>query len=189
MKKVGIWIDHRRAVVVLAFVSSLLAFSARAQVPIIQVYLDDEFQITDAVCPGFGLVDTLYVVASNFSVPIVDVEYQILGFGSFSPLFDILPSGFTATGFSGAGINVSFGGPADATGLFLVERIGGGWFCADCTGPILTLSVVPHPDSGKIQATAWPTLSKIEAAGGINILCTSIPVRETTWGKVKALFR
>jgi len=155
----------------------------------VQVYLDDELETIHRQCPPAGTLDTLYVVASNFSPPIIDVEYRIETYGNFGILLDLLPAGFTSDGFSGDGIRVSFGAPMDASGKFVVQRIWGAWFCANCGGSPAYLIVQPQPDSGKIQATSWPSLMKVEATGGFNDFCGVLPVKTSTWGQIKALYR
>ncbi len=77
----------------------------------------------------------------------------------------------------------------DASGKLVVQRIWGAWFCANCGGSTAYITVQPHPDSGKIQATSWPDLMKIEARGGFNNLCGVLPVKSSTWGRIKALYR
>jgi len=51
------------------------------------------------------------------------------------------------------------------------------------------VTVEPHPNSAKIQATSWPDLLKIEAAGGYNNMCGVLSVEPSTWGRIKALYR
>ena len=167
-----------------------LASAVSAQVPIVQVYLDAELQTIHRKCPPFGTEDTLYVAASNFPWPIADIEYRVETYGNFAILEDLLPVGYSSDGYSATGIRVSFNGPVDASGTIVVQRILGGWFCNDCGGPTFPyIAVKPHPDSGKIQATRWPNLVKIEGTGGFNALCGDIAVESSTWGSIKALYR
>lgn len=102
---------------------------------------------------------------------------------------DLLPNGYTGDGYSWDGIRVSFGGPVDASAKLLVERIVVIWTCESCSGGVVFFTVEPHPDTGKIQATGWPDLMKIEATGGSNDLCGVLPVEPSTWGRIKALYR
>lgn len=169
---------------------ALFASFAAAQVPIVQVYLDSELLTIHRDCPPFGTPDTLYVAASNFIQPILDIEYRVETYGNFALLGDFFPNGSSGLGTSGTGIRVAFGGPIDASGTVLVQSIVGGWFCNDdCGGGPLFITVQPHPESGKIQGTAWPDLTKIEATGGVNFLCGTVPVEPSTWGRIKALYR
>ena len=170
---------------------SLLAHPARAQAPTVQVYLDSQFQVVHRTCPPDGTLDTLYVVASGFTSPITDIEYSVNLFGNFIFVQDLVATGFSGTGYSGVGIRVDFGGPTNAHGNLLVQRIHGFWTCQPCGGggfwPFIV--VEPHNESGKIQATRWPDLTKVEAAGGVNSLCGVLPTEPTTWGRIKALYR
>lgn len=170
---------------------SLLAQPTRAQAPTVQVYLDSQFHVVHRTCPPSGTVDTLYVVASGFSSPITDIEYSINLFGNFAFIQDLIPTGFSGIGYSGTGMRVSFGGPTNASGNLLVQSIWGFWNCQPCGGGafIPFIVVEPHNESGKIQATQWPDLAKVEADGGVNSLCGVLPTEPTTWGRIKALYR
>ena len=168
---------------------ALLASLAAAQVPIVQVYLDSELLTIHRDCPGHGIPDTLYVAVSNFTQPILDIEYRVETYGNFALLGDFFPNGFSGLGTSGTGIRVAFGGPIDASGTVLVQSVVGGWFCSCSEINFPYFVVQPHPESGKVQATAWPDLTKIEATGGVNFLCGTVPVESSTWGRIKALYR
>jgi len=168
----------------------VLASSARSQTPVVHVYLDPQFQVLHRTCPPSGTIDTLYVVASGFTSPITDIEYSVNLYGNFAFVQDLIPPGFSGTGYSGVGMRVDFGGPTNVVGKVLVQRIFGYWSCQPCGGGFIPFIVVePHNESGKIQATRWPDLAKIEADGGINPLCGVLPVASSTWGRIKALYR
>jgi hypothetical protein len=169
---------------------SLTATVARSQSPVVQVYLDSQFQVLYRPCPPVTTIDTLYVVASGFTSPITDIEYSVNLYGNFVFFQDLIPAGFSGTGYSGVGMRVDFGGPINVVGKVLVQRIFGAWSCQPCGGGFIPFIVVePHNVSGKIQATRWPDLAKIEADGGINPLCGVLPVASSTWGSIKALYR
>jgi len=167
-----------------------IAPSSVAQVPIVQVYLDSELLTIHRECAPLGTPDTLYVVASNFTQPILDIEYRIETYGNLLIAEDLLPEGFTGEGYSGSGIRVLFGTPLDASARIVVERLYVLWTCNNsCSGSPLYLTVQPHPQSGRIQATRWPDLVKLDALGGFNSFCGVLPVTSSTWGQIKALYR
>lgn len=178
-----------KRLIVFVFLAGVFASSVPAQVPIVQVYLDSELLMIHSVCGTYNTIDTLYVVASNFTPPIVDIEYRIDTHGNFLIVQDLLPNGYISDGYSWSGIRLSFGGPVDASAKVVVERIVGVWTCESCSGGVVYFQVEPHPDTGKIQATGWPDLMKIEATGGPNDLCGALPVEPSTWGRIKALYR
>ena len=176
-------------IIAMAFPALLPIPDAFAQTPAVQMFFDEQFQVPAMECTG-AVLDTLYVVANGFDAQIVDIEYLIYLNVYLLWIADLIEPTYTATGTSVAGIVVSFPAPVDATGPFLIQRILFEWLCDGCPHDgIPYIQVRPHPISGKVQATRWPDLVKIEAAGMTNVLCGVIPVEETTWGQVKALYR
>jgi len=188
-------------VVSLFLVGIAAAPAALAQVPNVALYTDKALQEREIVgCPEEppGVIfDTLYVVASGFTMAMASIEYRIdlspqLGF-----VGDIVPAG-VAEGFSIDGIRISFATPADATGQLLVQKIEFIYGCEGCknwkTGITIMdvpLRVLPHPGSGKIQAVRWPDIVAIEATGSPAILCprAGAPVEGSTWGAIKSLYQ
>jgi len=176
-------------IVITSFFAVLPLPGAFAQTPTVQMFFDEQLQVSMMECPGF-VFDTLYVVASGFDTQIVDVEYVISLNGHLDWYADLLPPTYTAVGISVTGIVVSFPEPVDANGPFLIQRIIAQWICVGCPQPgIPFIAVEPHPTSGKVQATRWPDMTKVEAEGIVNLLCPVLPVEKTTWGQVKALYR
>ena len=164
---------------------------AQAQAPTVQVYLNENLtQIhRHGNCPPFATIDTVYVVASGFSSPITDIEYRIDAYANFEFAVEQFPSGFSGLGLTAEGVKVSFGAAIDASDKVVVETIIGLWYC-ECGAPGFPyIEVLPHPASGKIQATRYPDTAKIEAVGGYNSLCGVLPTEQSTWGRVKALYR
>lgn len=178
----------------LLLLSALVCFFSvvsQAQVPIVQVYLDENLTVTNphSGCPPFGTVDTLYVVASGFATLISDIEYSIDAHANFDFALEQFPPGFTGVGLTAEGVAISFGGPINASAKVIVETIVGLWYC-DCGSlkfPYITVG--PHSGSGKIQASRWPDMMKIEATGGYNSLCPVLPTEPSSWGRIKALYR
>jgi hypothetical protein len=170
-----------------------------AQVPTVAIYSDEALQERDIwSCPGGPpgtVASTLYVVAEGFNMSMASIEYRI----DLNPyllfLGDIVPAG-VGEGYSVEGIRITFLTPVDATGQFLVQRIDFIYQCEGCLDidGILILdaliTALPHPESGKIQAFRWPDMVAVEAEGLTSILCerASIPVEQTTWGMIKALY-
>ncbi len=177
-----------------------LAPASLAQVPSIGIYWDEALQRRSMEsCPAalYGtVVDTLYVVADGFDMAMASIEYRVdlspyLGF-----LGDNVPVG-VAEGFSIDGIRITFPTPVGTTPQMLIQKIFFRYMCQGCvaakTGLALLdvpITVLPHPQSGKIQAIRWPDMVAVEAVGLISILCPHIgtPTERTTWGNIKALF-
>jgi hypothetical protein len=188
------------AVVIFAVSLLMLNGTARAQMegaidlqtPTVQIYFDEQLQVPHRDnCGAILTFDTLYVVASSFNAQIVDIEYlvDVSSWGAMWWIVDLIQPTYTATGESYAGIRVAFPSPVDATGAFLIQRIMVYWMC-DCSGVELHyVMVLPHPISGKVQATRWPDMTKIEGQGLAGVICPVLPVEETTWGSIKALYQ
>jgi hypothetical protein len=177
-----------------------IAPASHAQVPRVAIYADEALQ--DRYINGCpeeppgSVADTLYVVAEGFDMAMTSIEYRIdLGPHLFF-LGDIVPDGVVEGDYSGDGIRITFPTPADATGRLLVHMIVfcyNCWRCDDINGITILdalITVLPHPESGKIQAIRWPDMTAVEAEGMPLILCqrASIPVEQTTWGMIKALY-
>ena len=180
-----------------------LAPASLAQVPSIGIYWDEALQRRSMescpwALPG-TVVDTLYVVVDGFDMAMASIEYRV----DLSPYLEFLgdnvPVG-VAEGFSIDGIRITFPTPVGTTPQLLIQKIFFFYMCEGCvparTGrPGRTLldepiTVLPHPQSGKIQAIRWPDMTAVEAEGLISILCPHIgtPTERTTWGNIKGLF-
>ena len=177
-----------------------LAPASLAQVPSIGIYWDEALQRRSMescpwALPG-TVVDTLYVVVDGFDMAMASIEYRV----DLSPylvfLMDIVPVG-VAEGFSIDGIRITFPTPVGTTPQLLIQKIHFLYMCQGCvaagTGFVFIdepITVLPHPQSGKIQAIRWPDMVAVEAEGLISILCPHIgtPTERTTWGNIKALF-
>jgi hypothetical protein len=176
-----------------------LAPASLAQVPTVALYSDVALQERDIeACPldGPGVVGRLYVVAEDFDMAMASIEYRVDLSQYLLFLADVVPTG-VVEGNSIDGIRITYPTPADATGRLLVETIVFEYWCEGCMdidrGPVLNAlsTVLPHPESGKIQAFRSPDLVAVEAEGLTSILCEliSIPVDGGTWGMIKALYR
>ena len=173
-----------------------LSAVSKAQVPEVQIFFDTGLQIAFADCPTapVGTVfDEIYVVANNFNMMMNAIEYRIeyptiLFFaGDY-----VIDSGASVTGTSPDGISITFSTPQDAFGQFVIQRVSFIWMCDYCGYAILDtpVRVRPHPSSGKVRAVRWPDLEFVEAIGQTAWICfAGVPVHETNWGRVKALYR
>jgi hypothetical protein len=145
-------------------------------------------QLSPFDSPG-SHIDSLYVVAHNFNMSMSSIEYRI----DYSPqlefIFDLV--GYTASieGTSSAGIKISFSPPMEAGRTQLVEIVLFYWLCQGCIYTDVPVLVSPHPISGKIQAQRSPDGAMIEAVGMTSLVCPTIPVEDTSWGRIKALYK
>ena len=179
-----------KKVLTTVFAVALMAFamSASAQTPNIQVYFDENGSQTATDCPAGGGFDQLTVIANNWNMFMSAVEYRIDYGPSFVFFGDIVDSPLVI-GNSPAGISISWPLPQNAFDPFVVQRASVQWNCSDCAATNVPVQVLPNPASGKVQATRWPDNVLFEGVGLTSLVCATVPVAETTWGKVKSLYQ
>jgi len=180
--------------VLLAAALLLSAAPADAQIPNVQVYFDENLQHTQGFCQGETVLDTLYLVANNFNMFLSTIEFKILypQQGQLIWINDLHTNNPLWLGFSPTGITITWPAPQNAYGPLPFMAIEVLWVCDECEtfGPWSTLVVVPHPGTGKLQAIRWPDFVTIDPVGMTSIICPqTIANEETTWGRVKALYR
>ncbi|MEE9271144.1 MAG: hypothetical protein V3V49_12885 [Candidatus Krumholzibacteria bacterium] len=185
--------------VVVVLVSLLLITSGftilSAQTPFVAVYFDEKIQVEAATCPiapPGTVVQRLYVAALNFNAMINAIEFQItfppeLQYIGENYLMPTLTNGTTPTG-----LQLGFlGGAVDAnTALILVEVVLL-WQCSACTGTSnAPITVGPNPRTGLLGAFVLgdPDV-EIPGVGLTALICPTVPVEPTTWGRVKALYQ
>ena len=169
------------------FAIVLLAAPTRGQAPRVTVYFDEALSHMHQSCPGPG-VDTLYVVAENFNAMLAAIEYSI----DYSPLHNYLvwigdfDLPLTTIGSSPTGISIAWSTPRDGFSPLLVQKVAVFWQCSGCLGKDV-VDVNAHPLFG-LRALRWPDLTYIRGWGMKSGICLATPTRETTWGRVKALY-
>ncbi len=187
----------RILVVVFVVAIGLFAIQANAQVPYVQIYFDDTFQISHKDCPNAPagtVVDQIYVVAHNFDMWVSSIEYRIVyPSGSVLFLLDVIdPATQSRIGQSNTGIVITWPNPADGSGGLLCQTANFIWMCDAC---ILgggnsndQWVVVPHPDSGLLRAVRWPDNVSVTGIGMTALSCPTIPTEGATWGDIKVLY-
>ena len=166
-----------------------------AQTPFVAVYFDEKIQVETATCPiapPGTVVQRLYVAALNFNAMINAIEFQI----TFPPELQYIGENYLmptlTNGTTPAGLQLGFlGGAVDAnTALILVEVVLL-WQCSACTGTSnVPITVGPNPRTGLLGAFVLgdPDV-EIPGVGLTALICPTVPVEETTWGSVKALYQ
>ncbi len=175
------------ALVLALAVMGMMAQTVSAQVPFVQVYFDD-LAHTSKDCPGAGTLDTLLVVAHNFNIWMTAIEYSIQYPPSLTWLGDISPSPVNL-GNTPSGVATAFPTPLNAFQPVLVMQVLVNWECTTCGGTPEAVIVGPHPGSGFLRATRYPDNATVIGVGMTSLVCPgTVPVQETTWGQVKALY-
>lgn len=151
-------------------------------------------------CLGYGVLDTLYVGAWNFTEPFTGIEFQVddTGLSDLSDVLLLLDDVAVADAFSGSsafGISLYWDEPVYATDLVVIHMLQVMWLCDDCgdtPGEQYLIGVEPHPSTAGsyVEATRWPDGTTIVALGLGNAICPkTIGTETTSWGSVKALYR
>lgn len=180
-------------VVVVAIAIGLFASVSSAQTPHVVVYFDNTMTQMDACCPvepAGTVAQELYVVANNFNMWVSGIEYLISYPSALMFLGDIIGDHQLKIGQSLTGIGVTWPLPANGFEPLLVQKASVLWMCT-AGDPIADqlLVVLPFPSSGKVRAIRWPDQVEVLGVGLTSVVCpTVIPVEETTWGGIKALY-
>jgi hypothetical protein len=181
----------------------VIAGSAMAQVPNIQVYFDPAFTQTQAQCPGTppfsGDPVSLYVVMNNWNMNITGVDFTITYPSSLVWVGEQLPDPLTqvAVGDSRTGIQIAYANCCALDGfkpsLVLMPVVI--WGVCDCAqGP--QALVVRGYGYGSPVAKPAPTairkedFAEFSGVGMTSLICPgAIATEPSTWGQVKALYR
>ena len=147
------------------------------------------------------MLDTLRVVAHNLDMWMSAVEFAV-DFGSNDHLLYLQDIHLDNTLYLGTsyggyvdGVTITYLTPIRAVGPTVVMRILVLWTCNDCDelsprDRTQWIRVSPHEYFGSIRALRWPDDQMVDMVGWTSLVCSpSFAVEETTWGRVKALYR
>ena len=186
----------KRAITTL-FALLLLAFSfniASAQTPFVAVYFDQQLQVESSTCPSAApgtVSQQLYVAALNFNAFITGIEFQVNYPPELQFLGDVYPHVGIPVGNTAVGLRYGFTLAQNGNSAILVAVATVIWQCRNCQGGLSDVPVLvgPHPLSGLLQATSFPDPEvTIPGVGLTALICPTVPVEETTWGGIKALY-
>jgi hypothetical protein len=180
--------------------TGVLAGSAMAQVPNIQVYFDTAHTQTQATCPGgapfAGPPVELYVVMNNWNMNITGVDFSISYPPSLLWLGDNLPDPETQVliGNSPTGVAIAYANCCYQNGFQSVEVLRPLvlWGNCDCNQPPQAVVVGGYTPLGKTQPSAVrkEDFQEFSGVGMTSLICPgAIATEPTTWGQVKALYR
>jgi hypothetical protein len=175
----------------------VLAGSAMAQVPNIQVYFDLAHTQTQTNCGDPGSPTFLYVVMNNWNFNISGVDFSIAYPPSLAYVADQVPDPLTQIplGASPGGLAIAYANCCflDGTQSVEIDRVLAIWTpnCSCSSGP-QPVVVGGYTPLGKTQPSAVRKEDFTEHAGvGMTSLICAGPIatEPSTWGQVKALYR
>jgi len=177
----------------------LVAGSAMAQVPNVQVYFDAAHTQTQRNCPGyapFTTLDSLYVVMNNWNMNITGVDFSIAYPPSLVWLNDHLadPTIQAKIGNSPGGVAIAYANCCAADGFQAIEVLRPVvlWGQCDCASGPQPLVVGGYVPLGKTQPSAVrkEDFALFYGVGMTSLICPGpIAAQPSTWGQVKALYR
>ena len=176
-----------RSIMMALTVLTVCTSLAWAQTPTVRVYFDTQLTAESKNCPAGGGVDSAFVVAQDFGNFIAGLELAIM----FPPTMTWIADANkppASIGNSVTGISMGFPLPQNAFGKLVVYTVVFNWNCTGCLVTDDRVVVSAHPLTGFVRATQWPSLQFINAIGMTGLVCATVPVEETTWGRVKALY-
>jgi hypothetical protein len=172
--------------------------TARSQTPYLQIYFDSYWTQTAGYCPGYGVLDTLYVVADDLDAFITGIEFRVdyPAETIWVADFDTPPVTLGQTPF---GISIAWAIPQNGYQPLLVAKVLIVWNCDDCSSVNIPLCPNVHPTSGYVRAVGFPAYDFIYAGVEAACICPAcaccvcpevpVPVEATTWSKIKELFQ
>ncbi|MFQ5510371.1 MAG: hypothetical protein ACE5EO_00850 [Candidatus Krumholzibacteriia bacterium] len=162
---------------------------ASAQQPYIGVFFNRVGTPEQKNCPGVGLVDSLFFIAYNFNTNVVGIEFKVNYPASMSWVADLETQPVTI-GTTPTGMSMGWALPQNGFSPIFVSKALIQWNCGNCAVPDDPIQVVQHPFSGAPtpQFTQWPTITLHPAIGLTALVCRTVPVEDTTWGRVKSLY-
>jgi hypothetical protein len=181
------------AVVLAAAFVSITATGSMAQpVPFLQFTFDRNMTMTAMDCPGTSTdIQSGYIVAVNFNQFFTAVEYRV----DYSPMMlfvaDVSVNALQLNiGFSNTGISSAWSLPMNGFSPIRILEVLYMWSCDNgCYQTPDAIVVGSNPTSGLIQFTQWPTNELFQVIGMTSLTCPGpVPVEETSWGGIKALY-
>jgi hypothetical protein len=174
----------------------VIAGSAMAQVPNVQVYFDAAHTQTQRNCGSTNSIDSVFVVMNNWNMNVTGVDFSVSMPPQMIYLADNLPDPSTQTkiGNSPTGIAIAYANCCYLNGFLSndVLHILFLWGPCDCTSGPKSVIVGGYTPTGKTQPTAIrkEDFQEFAGVGMTSLICPgAIATEPTTWGQVKALYR
>lgn len=179
--------------------AGVMAGSATAQVPNVQVYFDPAFTQTQTQCGQSGTLMDLYVVMNNWNMNITGEDFSIDYPPSMVWLFDSLPDPLTTISIgnsptSAGGIAIAYANCCAQDGFTAVHALTPTilWGPCDCSQGPIPLVVRGYTPLGKTGPSAIrrEDFAEFSGVGMTSLICPGfVSTEPSTWGQVKALYR
>ncbi|UCG52576.1 MAG: T9SS type A sorting domain-containing protein [Candidatus Latescibacterota bacterium] len=155
---------------VFVLVLGLVAAPAIGQTGKVTVYFEDDGELTRAIdCPGPGFA-TLHVIAEDWDINLVGLEFRIDYPSCMTWLGDMNTPPVTI-GDSPSGISMGWGLPFNGYEPFEVMRAFVSWNCTDCSVKNHLICVEPHPVLGEVCGVRFPDFELVPGEGRCSAIC------------------
>ncbi len=165
-----------------------------AQTPFVAVYFETVNWSESATCPDAPpgtVAQELFIAALNFNATINAIEFQVNYPPELQFLGDTYPHVGVPFGNTATGLQYGFTFPPDGNSAIIVAVATVIWQCRNCQGGVrnVPITVGPNPLTGLLRALVLgdPDV-EIPGVGLTALICANVPVEETTWGGIKALY-
>ncbi|MCH7548166.1 MAG: hypothetical protein IH969_01290 [Candidatus Krumholzibacteriota bacterium] len=162
--------------------------------PSVRWYFDEDLTQTSADCDG-SASNIAYIVAENFDAAFTSVEYRVAYPRDVQVIAEFGVNAWQLNvGVTQLGVVSTWSHPMNGYSPVVIMWVLYDWVsCGNCNSganqnqPIF---IEPHPESGQLSFTRVSG-ERVDAVGMTSLVCPSsiFPVEQTTWGKVKALYR
>lgn len=179
--------------------AGVMAGSATAQVPNVQIYFDPAFTQAQTTCGTAGTLQDLYVVMNNWNFNITGEDFSIDYPAQMTWIADNLPDPLTTvtigqspTALGGIAIAYANCCAQDGFQAVYVLRPMILWGPCDCSQGPIPLVVRGYTPLGKTQPSAIrrEDFAEFSGVGLTSLICPGfIATEQSTWGQVKALYR
>lgn len=186
------------ATALMATAVTLPVQSPRAE-PYARLYFDNQYRETLGGCfyPP-GTQQTLYVVLHDLDMWVWAVEFRVYIPPSAMFVTGIVPPyNSLAIGNIDTGISIAWTAPQSGAEPILALEIRTIWLC-DCwtflnegdADNIKWIRIEPARDSGNRGVVRWPDFAEVDIGYRPSVVgCPIISTEQSTWGRVKALYR
>jgi hypothetical protein len=181
-----------RLIVIGLVLAAMASAPVLAQTPIVQVYFDEQFTAAGD-CPSDApgtVIDTLYVYAVNFDMFFTAIDFSISYPPQITWFGDTPANGGLMLGTTISGAAIAWTLPQNGFAPVQICQVIMVWQCDACVGNENSEIVVgPYFNQTEVSFTRWPDNVLFTAIGMRSLICATVPVEETSWGKVKALYQ
>ena len=179
--------------IAIALLLLTFAATASAQVPTVGIYFNEELTWASRPCQGTGVLDTVYVGAKNFNMWVSTLEFRVqFGGLNMTPISEVMIGTALRLGtVYGPGTTITWPTPRFGWNSFIVEKIAVIWQCDDCATSSWddAIDVVPHATTGNLEAVEYLTFQIVPASGIGAVACGLVATEETSWGRIKAMYK